>query len=106
MEAKPMPDNPNTWITSLNQLPAEVGGVLMAVFIAVLRVIYDKEETKPIRIAMEALICGALSFTISYAIMAMGLDMDWAIFAGGTVGYFGSATVRNLSVALIKKKIK
>jgi len=100
-----MLDNPNTWIQTLNQLPAEVGGALMAIFIAVLRVIYDKEETQPMRVMLESLICGALSLTISYAIIALGLNINWAIFAGGTIGYFGSATVRVFAIKVIRAKI-
>ncbi len=100
-----MPDNPNTWINTLNSLPAEIAGVLMAMFIAVLRVIYDKEETKPIRIMLEALICGTLSLTASSAIIAMKLDVNWAVFVGGVIGYFGSATVRAIAVKFINSKV-
>lgn len=101
-----MPDNPNTWIQSLNNLPAEAAGVLMAMFIATLRVIYDKEETKPIRILLEALLCGTLSLTASSAIIAMDLDVNWAVFVGGVIGYFGSATVRALAVKFINSKVE
>ena len=38
----------------LTKLPPEVAGALMAMFISVLRVIYDKEDTNPMRIILEA----------------------------------------------------
>lgn len=89
-----------------NKLPPESAGVLMAMFMAVLRVIYDKEETKPMRILLESVICGALSLTASSGILAMGLNMNWAIFVGGAIGYFGSATVRSIALKLIEYRVK
>lgn len=77
----------------------------MAMFVATLRVIYDREETRPMRIILESLICGALSLTVSSGILAIGLDTNWAIFAGGSIGYFGSAAVRGLALKFIEKKM-
>lgn len=100
-----MSDNPDNWVSILNKLPPEIVGVLMAMFIATLRVIYDKEETRPVRIMLEALICGALSLTASSAIVALELNINWAVFAGGVIGYVGSATVRAIALKLIHRKI-
>ena len=90
---------------SFNRLPPELAGVLMAMVIAVIRVIYDKEDARPVRVMLEAFICGGLSLTASSAIIAMELDVNWAIFAGGTIGYFGSATVRQFALKLLRRKI-
>lgn len=89
----------------LTKLPPEVAGVLMAMFISVLRVIYDKEDTKPMRIILEAGICGGLSLTASYGIAALGLDVNWAVFSGGVIGYLGSATVRQIAMLVLKNKV-
>lgn len=89
----------------LKELPPEAAGALMAMFIAALRVIYDREETKPMRILLESGICGGLSLTASSGILAMGLDMNWAIFAGGAIGYFGSATVRAFAIRMLNRRI-
>jgi len=80
--------------------------MLMSMVIAILRVVYDKEDAKPIRILLESLICGGLSLTASSAIIAMQLDMHWAIFTGGVIGYLGSATIKSLAVKLLKNKVK
>jgi len=80
-------------------------GVLLAMALAVLRVIYDRQETSRIRILLESLICGGLSLTASAAITAMGLDDGWAMFAGGVIGYFGSTQVRLFSYKIINKQI-
>ena len=100
-----MPDNPNNWIAEMNRLPPEFGGVLMAIVISILRVIYDRKETKPLRILLEAGICGALSLSVTYGIYALGLNANWAVFAGGAVGYIGSQTIRELTVRLLNSKI-
>jgi len=96
-----MPDNANNWVAMLNKLPPEIVGVLMAMFISTLRVIYDKEETKPLRILLEALICGALSLTASSAIIALQLNLNWAVFSGGVIGYIGSTSVRAIAVRAV-----
>lgn len=100
-----MPNTPTTWIDILTNLSLETKGVLIAIIIAAMRVIVDNEETKPARILLEALICGALSYAISSGITAAGMDNNWAIFAGGMIGYIGSATVRGLALRVINKKI-
>ncbi len=78
----------------------------MSIFIASLRVVYDKEETRPIRVAMEALICGGLTLTVASGISALGLNTNWVMFAGGTIGYFGSATVRAYALRVIDRNLK
>ena len=77
----------------------------MAIFIAILRIIYDGKETRPMRILLEAAICGALSLTVSYGIIALGLNHNWSIFGGGAIGYLGSATVRGMAIKLLNSKV-
>ena len=96
-----MPDNPNTWL----RMPPELMGVILAMAIGLVRVIYDRKETRPIRVIMESLICGGLSLTSTSAIIALDLDSNWAIFAGGAIGYFGSTTIRAIAVRLIEKRM-
>lgn len=100
-----MPDNPNNWVNTANTLPPVWGAVVLAMAMSVLRVIYDEKETKPIRIIIESLMCGALTLTAGYGVMAMELSLYWAIFAGGMVGFFGVEVVRMLILKLLKKKV-
>ena len=87
------------------KLQPEHLGVLLAMFTAIIRVIYDQEETKIVRIAMESVICGGLSLTTSAAIHALNLDLNWAIFAGGAIGFMGTAMVRGFALKLINKNV-
>lgn len=105
MIKKTMPNNPSTWVEILNNLPTEIAGAIMAVFISILRVIYDQHETRPMRILLEAGICGALSLTVSSGILALDLNVNWAFFAGGMIGYIGSTTIRTLSLRIIEKYV-
>jgi len=98
-------DKGKSGMLPIDKLSPQEAGALMAMVIAAFRVLYDKEDTKPLRILLESLICGCLSVTASSAITAMGLDPNWAIFAGGTIGYMGSATVRAVAYKFINDKI-
>lgn len=89
----------------IEKISPEVAGVIIAIVMSALRILGDEKEDKPIRIFIESLICGALSLTFSYAILAMGLSMFWAAFIGGMIGYLGSATVRIYALRVIHMKM-
>lgn len=84
----------------------EVLGAVMAMVIALIRVLYDGKEKRFLRILLEAAICGALSVTVSYGITAMGLDGNWSVFAGGMIGYLGSSSVRMIALSIINQRVK
>ena len=100
-----MQEGHNAILAIVANLSLETKGVIVAVIIAIMRVIYDKDETRPARILLESLICGALSYATSSGIMAAGLDSQWSVFAGGMIGYIGSTTVREVALRLLNKKI-
>ena len=80
-------------------------GILLAIFIAVIRVIYDREETSAIRVLLESVLCGALALIAGTAINALGLSQDWTLFAGGMIGFMGSQSIRVYANLLIKSKV-
>ena len=51
-------------INWLREVDSSIWGVFMSIIMAVLRIVRDKEESKIFRIAVEALLCGAITFTI------------------------------------------
>jgi lambda family phage holin len=93
-------------IAELNGLPPAIAGAMMSMVISTIRVLYDGKETKALRIFLEAILCGALSLTASAGISAMGLNVNWSVFAGGLIGYLGSNTVRYIAWNLITKKLR
>jgi lambda family phage holin len=97
-----MPDNPNNWN---HFLPPGVGGMLMAIVMSTLRIIYDKEETNFIRIVLESLICGGLTLSAGSAFVAMGYGSEWYLFCGGMIGFMGSQFIRAMAKKAIKRKV-
>jgi len=91
-------------MTDHSQLQPQTIGVLLSMLIAVLRLIYDCEETRPVRILLESVFCGSLSLAAYYGILAMGLDVNWSVFTGGVIGYFGSTTVKLIAYDVISRK--
>ena len=81
-----------------------MGGVVMAVVTSSLRIFYDQEETRLIRIIIESLLCGALTVTAGSAMMGMGYGPDWYLACGGTIGFAGTQSVRALAYNIINKK--
>ena len=77
----------------------------MSFVIAVLRVVYDKEELTVFRILLEALLCGALTATIGSAMIALGYDQQWYLAIGGTVGFMGTQSIRALAYKVINRKV-
>lgn len=100
-----MQHDPDNWIKVIENMPPWLGGVLMAVVISVMRVIYDKEETHIMRIVLEALICASLTLAFGSAAIAMGLGQGWHLFIGGMVGFLGSHAIRRLAYRAINARI-
>ena len=90
-------------INWLKEVDSSLWGVFMSIIMAVLRIVRDKEESKIFRIAVEALLCGAITYTIGSGVRAMGYE-GWDYFIGGSVGMFGSQYVRSLGLAWMKRK--
>ena len=97
---------PERFVAALNNLSPEFTGALMAIFMSILRIVYDKDETKSMRIMLESLMCGALTLTVGAAITALGLNANWNLFIGGTIGFFGVLRIRIFALSYISKRLK
>jgi lambda family phage holin len=82
------------------------GGVVMAIIMSALRVLYDQKETTVIRIILESLICGAITVSAGSVFAALGYGQGWYLFCGGVIGLVGSQFVRRLAQSLIKDKLQ
>lgn len=80
-------------------------GVIMAVIISFLRVLYDAKETSKVRILLESLICGALSLSASSIIEWMDWPPSLSVGAGGAIGFIGVTAIRELIVKFLGKKV-
>lgn len=79
-------------------------GVIMAIIISFLRVLYDAKETSKIRILLESLICGGLSLSASSIIEWMDWPSSLSVAAGGMIGFIGVTAIRELIVKFLGKK--
>jgi lambda family phage holin len=77
---------------------------LLAVVTATLRVVYDQEETRFMRICLEAIICGLLTVAAGAAIKALGLPHEWSMFAGGAIGFMGSHFIRSAATRFVNRR--
>lgn len=73
----------------------------MAAVIALLRIVYDRKERKPIRILLEALICGALSLSATSMIDVFGWPPTVSVMIGGTIGFIGVEQMREFALRWI-----
>lgn len=99
--------DPQSWayIFSLwDAVPASVKGAIMAFIIAILRIIYDRQETSNMRILLEAAICGGLSLSFSGAISWIGAPESVAVAFGGAIGFIGVTKIRQLALTWLSKK--
>lgn len=92
-----------------------VQGFVMALLIAVLRLIYDR-KAKWTRVLLEAVLCGLLAIAgFSIALLAitwLGLAdkfqpllVHLAVGVGGLIGFFGVEFVRGLAIKLLSIRL-
>jgi lambda family phage holin len=92
-----------TYVKSFTSISPTSAGVLLAMFIAFVRALYDSKEPKLLRIFLESILCGALSLSAAYGIEAAGFDSRYSVFVGGVIGYLGANTVRGFIMRYIRK---
>lgn len=100
-----MPDKPSTWVRIWLFLSDPLWqGVIMSVTVTLLRIMYDAKETSKRRIIFEALICGSLSLVASSLIEWMAWPPSLSVAAGGTIGFLGVTTIRELVTRFLGRK--
>lgn len=80
-------------------------GAIMASVIAMLRVLYEAKEIKPVQVILEAFICGALSLCATSIIDIIGLPQSAAVTIGGAIGFIGVTALRELLLKVLNKKV-
>lgn len=103
-----MPEkDPNLWAGILAALSSpSIQGMVMAVIVAFLRVLYDDKETSKVRILLESLICGALSLSASSFIGWMDWPPSLSVGVGGMIGFLGVTAIRGFIVKFVGKKVE
>ncbi|KXJ61640.1 MAG: hypothetical protein AXW14_08495 [Alteromonas sp. Nap_26] len=91
-------------LEQIKEIPPTILSMILAVVIALLRVIYDKEETSFVRMLLESVLCGALAVVAASGVNALGLDQDWTVFIGGVIGFVGSQSIRSYADMFLRNK--
>jgi lambda family phage holin len=89
----------------MDNLPPGVFNFFYALVISLLRVLYNEEETKPVKIVLEVLMCGFLGMGAGWATVALGGSVELAHFAAATVGYIGQQEFRRLALKFLDRKL-
>lgn len=98
--------DPEYWSQLMDKIPGAIPAIFSSMIIAFLRIVYDRDETKWIRILLEMCLCGALTYIAWAGVMALGLNLNWAVVVGGLIGYLGPVTVRAIALKYINSKLK
>ncbi|WP_434223339.1 phage holin, lambda family [Xenorhabdus bakwenae] len=101
-----MKENPDLWADMLNGLKnswPQISGSALAIVICYGRLIYDGVERK--NRWVEALLCGALSWSVSSGLEMFGIPISFAPAIGGAVGFIGVEKIREFAVRAINKRL-
>ncbi|MDE9427805.1 phage holin, lambda family [Xenorhabdus bovienii] len=101
-----MKENPDVWVELLNGLQnswPQISGSLLAIVICYGRLIYDGVERK--NRWVEALLCGALSWSASSGLEMFGIPGSFAPAIGGAIGFMGVEKIRGIAIRAINKRL-
>lgn len=90
---------------TLNGLQALLVGVLLSFVLTILRVVYDKQESKWQRILFEALLNSSLTVAAWATVTGLDYPPVLAVGIGGLFAFFGVNTVRSFAKKYINNKI-
>ena len=104
--------DPNVWtwlIDFIKQTPTSQG-VIMSMIIAALRVMYYGER-KPLRIGLEALLCGFLSLSVSglldfiSIVFHIDIPVNFIVTVSSAIGFIGVTALHDFLVNFINKRV-
>lgn len=104
-----MHTNPHNWpglhelIQSWWRGETPVGAILLAMFMAVLRIAYTGGGWR--RMILEGLLCGALTLTVASALAYFDWPRTATIAIGGSVGFIGVDSLRTFVLRFIGNRI-
>lgn len=104
-----MQTNPSSWpdlqelVQSWWRGETPVGAILLAMFMAVLRIAYTGGGWR--RMILEGLLCGALTLTVASGLAYLDWPRTATIALGGAVGFIGVDSLRAFALRFISNRI-
>lgn len=105
-----MHNNPNAWSDLFELLQnwwqgeTPTGAVLMAIFMAALRIAYTGGGWK--KMILEGLLCGALTLTFASVLEYLDWPKSISIAIGGGIGFMGVDAFRAFALSFISNRFK
>lgn len=100
--------DPNGFFTSLYEfiMSPQMQAVLAALVLSVLRIMSDKDNGKILSRAniIECLLCVSVTWCGYKIVPIVGLNPDFGVLIGGTIGYFGTKWLERLVTIWAEKK--
>lgn len=87
-------------------LPEPFRAAILAIIVAMLRVVYDGKEPRWLRRMLEATLCGCIALGVAYLCEGLGLRQGWATFLGASIGLLGADQVREIGRRVADKRIR
>lgn len=101
-----MPEkDPYTWAAVWAAIPEPMRAALLSSAVALLRILYDRKESRPIRVAIESALCGCLSLAVFHGVQALQWSQYLGVFLGGVIGLVGVDQVRSWARAFGNRKL-
>ena len=85
--------------------PEPVKAAILAVLVAMLRIMYDGKEPRWVRRLLEASLCGAIALGVAHLTESLGMPHGWGTFLGAVVGLLGADYVRELGRKYLSGRI-
>lgn len=102
-----MPEkDPNAWALAWQMIPEPLKAAILSAGIALLRIMYDGKEPRPIRVLLECAFCGGISLAVFYGVEAISLPPEMGVFFGGAIGLVGADQVRTWARAVAQRRIE
>lgn len=92
------------WISETHV--AAVMSALLSALVGCLRVIYDGKERRWLRVLLEGLLCGLMTFSVVTAATAYGISERYGAGIGGFIGFIGTDHIRRWARSLAKRKFQ
>ena len=87
----------------MRAITPECQSVMLAMFIAIVRIAYDKKVSSAKRIFLEAVLCGTLTYGINSGLTYFSWPDGVSIFVGAMVGFLGVDLLREFARKYVSK---
>lgn len=101
-----MHEESTTLAKLFESVPEPFRAAILAMIVALLRILYDGREPRWVRRFLEAMLCGAIALGVAHLVEALGMTQGWATFLGASIGLFGADQVREWGRRVAERRVR